>query len=199
MENKYQVAILDDYQNVALKMADWSTLNDAILITVFNDHINETSALIERLKPFKIICAMRERTPLTREILSQLPNLKLIVSTGRRNASIDKEAAADLNIEIINTGYLSSGAPEITWALLMALARNIISENISFKNGGWQTTVGVDLKGKTIGIVGLGNIGKKIAAYAKVFDMEVIAWSTNLTEEKANEAWCKISYKRYSI
>jgi phosphoglycerate dehydrogenase-like enzyme len=187
MENKFTVAILDDYQQAAFKWADWSQLQVKVDITIFSDHIFEPAALIERLKPFDVICVMRERTPLTKKIIASLPNLKLIVSTGRRNASIDYEAAALHNVEVSNTGYIGTGAPELTWALLMAIARDIPKENTSLRAGGWQTGVGIDLDGKTIGIVGLGGIGKKIAAIAKAFNMKVIAWSTNLTEEKATE------------
>jgi phosphoglycerate dehydrogenase-like enzyme len=130
---------------------------------------------------------MRERTKFSREVLEQLPNLKLLVSTGKRNAPIDSQACTDLNIESRFTGYIESGAPEMTWALLMAMARNVVTENHNFKTGGWQTTVGVDLRGKTIGIIGLGRIGQKIATYAKAFDMNVLAWSQNFTAEKAAE------------
>lgn len=157
-------------------------------ITVFYDHIFDAAQLVARLQPFTVICLMRERTPLNREILSALPALKLIVSTGKRNASLDTGACADLGIQVAMTGYLDSGAPELTWALLMALTRGIVRENESVRAGGWMTGLGVDLKGKTLGIVGLGRIGSKIASYAKAFDMKVIAWSENLTEEKAAAA-----------
>jgi len=195
MQQKIKVAILDDYQNVAQDFADWSVLKDTVNITVFNDHLSEHEELIERLLPFDIICVMRERTPLTKEILLQLPKLKLIVSTGMRNASIDTQAAEELGIIISNTGYFSSGATEHTWALLMAMARHIPTETNNFFTGKWQTTVGTDLIGKTIGIVGLGNIGAKIATYAAAFDMKVIAWSENLTEEKATAAGAKLVSK----
>jgi len=124
---------------------------------------------------------------LTRSLLSQLPNLKLIISTGLRNASIDLDAVEEFNIELQHTGYVTTGAPELTWALLMAIARNIPAENQQVKQGGWQTTIGVDLKGKTLALLGLGNIGQKLAAIGKAFDMHVIAWSANLTAEKAAE------------
>lgn len=184
MGAKIKIAILDDYQQVASSFADFSVLNDQAEITFFHDHLEGQADLIERLLPFQIICVMRERTPLKRELLSKLPQLKLIVSTGFRNASIDIKAAEDLGIEIRNTGYVWSGAPELTWALLMAIARHIPKENSNFRTGNWQTTIGVDLKGKTIGIIGLGNIGIDIATYAKAFGMNVVAWSENLTEEK---------------
>ena len=184
--SEFKIAVLDDYQNVALTSADWSVLNGKTDITIFNDHLFEEEQIIERLKPFDVICVMRERTPLNRSVLSNLPNLKLIISTGFRNASIDLAAVAELGIELQHTGYVTSGAPELTWALLMAIARNIPAENLQVRQGGWQTTVGVDLKGKTLGLLGLGNIGQKIAAIGKAFDMNVIAWSENLTEEKAS-------------
>ena len=184
--SEFKIAVLDDYQNVALTSADWSVLNGKTDITIFNDHLFEEEQIIERLKPFDVICVMRERTPLSRSLLSKLPNLKLIISTGFRNASIDLAAVAELGIELQHTGYVTSGAPELTWALLMAIARNIPAENLQVRQGGWQTTVGVDLRGKTLGLLGLGNIGQKIAAIGKAFDMNVIAWSENLTEEKAS-------------
>jgi len=184
--SEFKIAVLDDYQNVALTSADWSVLNGKTDITIFNDHLFEEEQIIKRLKPFDVICVMRERTPLSRSLLSNLPNLKLIISTGFRNASIDLAAVAELGIELQHTGYVTTGAPELTWALLMAIARNIPAENLQVRQGGWQTTVGVDLKGKTLGLLGLGNIGQKIAAIGKAFDMNVIAWSENLTEEKAS-------------
>lgn len=195
MDSKLKIAILDDYQNIALAMADWSAITQNADITVFNDHINDQEDLIERLWPFDIISVMRERTPLTKSIFQRLPNLKLVISTGIRNASIDLEAAKEAGVEIRNTGYHWTGAPEVTWALLMAIARKIPQENQSLRTGNWQQTVGTDLFGKTIGIVGLGNIGIKIANYANAFGMHVLAWSPNLTEEKAAEAGAKLATK----
>lgn len=192
---KYTIAILDDYQHIALAMADWSALASVASITVFTDHLSDTAALIQRLLPFDIVCVMRERTPLTKEIFSALPDLKLVVSTGTRNASIDLPAAAAAGVVVKNTGYHWSGAPELTWALLMAIARKIPQENANVIAGKWQTTVGTDLSGKTIGLVGLGNIGQKIAAYAKAFNMKVMAWSPNLTHEKAQESGAELVAK----
>ena len=182
---KIKIAVLDDYQQVALEMVNWTVLNDIAEITVFNDHLHDKEALVERLKPFTIISAMRERTPFSKELLSSLPNLKLIVSTGARNASIDSAAMNELSIELAHTGYLGNGAPELTWALLMAIAKKIPQENESLKNGGWQTGVGIDLQGKTIGIIGLGKIGEKISEIAGAFNMNVIAWSQNLKKDAA--------------
>jgi phosphoglycerate dehydrogenase-like enzyme len=195
MENKIKIAVLDDYQQVAFKMADWAAIKEKADITVFDDHVSEEDKLIECLKPFDAICVMRERTPLTRSILSQLPNLKLIVSTGSRNASIDTKAVEDLGITLKHTGYISTGASELTWALLMAFAKHIPQESTSFKSGGWQQTVGMDLSGKTIGIIGLGRLGEKMAHYAKAFDMNIIAWSQNLTAEKAEAVGAKLVSK----
>ncbi|MBE9461455.1 D-2-hydroxyacid dehydrogenase family protein [Dyadobacter subterraneus] len=195
--DKIKIAVLDDYQNAALQMADWTALEKVSEITVFNNHLFGQEEIVQRLKPFDVICLMRERTPVSRELLSKLPNLKLIVSTGFRNASIDSSAVNELGIQLENTGYIGSGAPELTWALLMAIARKIPQENASVKNGGWQNTIGTDLKGKTIGIIGLGNIGDKIASIAHVFDMNVIAWSENLTEEKAEANGAKLVSKAY--
>ncbi|MDB5141092.1 MAG: hydroxyacid dehydrogenase [Mucilaginibacter sp.] len=192
-----KIAILDDYQNIALQMADWSTIEKQADITVFNDYIADAGAIVSRLLPFEIICIMRERTPLNREILAQLPNLELIVSTGKRNASLDTEACKDFGIEVAMTEYVESGAPELTWALLMAIARKIPGENANVKTSAWQTTIGVDLKGKTLGIVGLGRIGTQIAAYAKVFGMKVVAWSENLTEERAHRAGAELVSKEF--
>lgn len=196
MSEKIKVAVLDDYQGVAFEMADWSALKNRVDITVFNDNLADDAAVIDRLLPFQVICAMRERTPLNRQRLEKLPNLKLIVFTGRRNASVDTKAAEALGITVKTTGYIGTGAPEMTWALLLAIARNIPLENNNFTSGKWQTTIGTDIIGKTIGIIGLGNIGSKIATYAKAFDMNVIAWSENLTEEKATAAGAKLVSKQ---
>lgn len=185
---KLKIAVLDDYQQVALSMADWSAIQAVAEVTIFKDHQAEEAGVIKTLLPFEIVCVMRERTPLTKNILVALPNLKLIVSTGSRNASIDVEAATALNIEVKNTGYLETGMPELTWALLLALAKNIIPENKALKQNGWQTALSTDIAGKTIGLVGLGRTGSKVASFAKAFNMKVIAWSENLTTEKATTA-----------
>jgi phosphoglycerate dehydrogenase-like enzyme len=183
-----KVAILDDYQNVALRLADWSGVRTHAQITVFNDHVADPSAVVERLRPFDVVCVMRERTPLTREILQQLPNLKLIASTGPRNASIDTQTAADLGIAVTATGYDSTPTIEFTWSLILASMRSIDREAASLKAGGWQAGLGSNLRGKSLGVVGLGNIGREVARIGAAFGMKVIAWSQNLTEEKASAA-----------
>lgn len=181
-----KVAILDDYQNVALRLADWSGVRRCHgEITVFNDHVADPSAVVERLRPFDVVCVMRERTPLTREILQQLPNLKLIASTGPRNASIDTQATADLGITVTATGYNSTPTIELTWALILACMRIIDREAASVRAGGWQTGLGTNLRGKTLGVVGLGNIGTEVARIGVAFGMKIMAWSQNLTGERA--------------
>jgi phosphoglycerate dehydrogenase-like enzyme len=181
------VAILDDYQDVALSLADWSPLNGRATISVFNDHLADPNAVIERLKPFDVVCVMRERTPLPREILGELPNLKLIASTGSANASIDEDAAASLGIVVAHTGYMSTPTIEFTWALILSLARNIPSENQSLRHGGWQRTVGDELSGKTLGLLGLGRVGSEVCKIGRAFGMNVVAWSQNLTPAAAEE------------
>jgi phosphoglycerate dehydrogenase-like enzyme len=180
-----KIAVLDDYQGVALASANWSPVQGRGDVTVFNDHIDDEDRLVARLGPFDALCVMRERTPLPRRILERLPNLRFISSTGAKNASIDLAAARDLGIAVSATGANGSGAPELTWALILAAARHIPAETTSFKQGGWQTSVGKDLSGSTLGIIGLGRIGRQIAKVGLAFGMDVIAWSQNLTDEAA--------------
>ena len=189
------IAILDDYQNVALKMADWSALSGRAEITVFNDHVADPSALVERLLPFDAVCVMRERTPLPREVLQHLPRLKLIASTGSHNASIDMGAAKELGITVTATGYRSSPTIELTWALILASLRGVVHENNSIRNGGWQKSVGQDLSGQILGVVGLGNIGGQVARIGLAFGMKIIAWSQNMTPEIAEAAGAKLVSK----
>jgi phosphoglycerate dehydrogenase-like enzyme len=183
-----KVAILDDYQDVALRLADWSAVARRAEITVFNDHIADPAALVERLRPFDAVCVMRERTPLSRDILQQLPRLKLIASTGPRNASIDMQAAAERGILVTATGYEATPTIELTWALILASARHLPREAGAIREGGWQTSIGANLRGKYLGVLGLGNIGKEVARIGLAFGMTVIAWSQNLTAEIANAA-----------
>ncbi len=182
-----KIAVLDDYGDIARKVADWGTISNHPDVAVFHDHLSDQEALVERLKPFDVICIMRERTPITRALIERLPNLKLIASTGPRNAAIDLEAARERSIDVVHTGYDSAPTTELTWALILALARNIWLESASVRAGGWQTNVGIDLKGKTLGLLGLGNIGSRVAEIAKAFGMNVVAWSQNLTADQAAE------------
>ena len=185
---KYQIAVLDDYQNVALESADWSVIRDRADIVVFQDHLADPDAVVDRLLPFDVVCVMRERTPLPRNVIERLPNLKLIASTGAGNASIDLAAAKDRGIAVVHTGYRSDPTIEFTWALILACARNIVSENNAVRSGGWQHTVGTDLHGKTLGVLGLGRIGSQVARIGSAFGMKLIAWSQNLTAESAKAA-----------
>jgi phosphoglycerate dehydrogenase-like enzyme len=185
---KYQIAVLDDYQNAALETADWSVLRNQADIAVFQDHLTDSDAVIERLLPFDIVCVMRERTPLPRKVIERLPILKLIASTGSVNASIDVAAAGDHGIAVVYTGYRSDPTVEFTWALILACARHIVTESNSVRSGGWQQTVGADLRGKTLGVLGLGNVGSQVARIGSAFGMKLIAWSQNLTPEAAKAA-----------
>jgi phosphoglycerate dehydrogenase-like enzyme len=190
-----KVAILDDYQDVALRLADWSAVSRRAEITVFNDHLADPAAVVERLRPFDVVCVMRERTPLSRDILQQLPRLKLIASTGLRNAAIDMRAAAERGIVVTATGYESTPTIELSWALILASARHLAREAASVRDGGWQTTMGANLRGKCLGVIGLGNIGKEVARIALAFGMTVIAWSQNLTREIASAAGATLADK----
>jgi phosphoglycerate dehydrogenase-like enzyme len=191
-----KVAVLDDYQGVALQMADWSAVQSRAEVIVFGDHISDLDRVAERLLPFDVICVMRERTPLQRALFERLPNLKLVVSTGARNASIDLAAAREHEVTVCATGYIGHGAAELTWALLMAAVKHLPQEVMSVRNGGWQTMIGGDLKRRTLGIVGLGKLGSAVARYAHAFEMNVVAWSTNLTEAKAREHGARLVPKR---
>jgi phosphoglycerate dehydrogenase-like enzyme len=182
-----KIAILDDYQNVAAQCADWSQLAASAELTFFNDHLSDVDALVSRLEPFDIVCVMRERTPLTADVIGRLPALKLIASTGPRNASIDVNAARARGIEIVNTGYNSYPTIELTWSLILASARHIVTEAQGMRAGMWQKTLGLGLHGKTLGILGLGRVGAGVARVGLAFGMKVIAWSQNLTSDKASE------------
>jgi phosphoglycerate dehydrogenase-like enzyme len=191
-----KIAVLDDYQNVALQMADWSPIGKRASIQVFNDHLDDPGAVVQRLLPFDVVCVMRERTPLKRATIEQLPNLKLIASTAPRNASIDLEAAKDRGIDVVHTGYTSSPTVELTWALILAGARHITAESEGLRRGEWQHTIGDDMANHTLGIIGLGSIGSKVAKVALAFGMNVIAWSQNLTAEKAAAAGATLVSKQ---
>src|SRR5260370_12555260 len=185
---KYKIAVLDDYQNVALESADWSVLRERANIAVFQDHLADPDAVIERLLPFDVVCVMRERSPLPRYVIERLPNLKLIASTGPGNASIDVVAAGDHRIAVVHTGYRSDPAIEFTWALILASVRHIVMESNSVRSGGWQRTVGTDLRGKTLGVLGLGRVGSQVARIGSAFGMNLIAWSQNMTPAAAEPA-----------
>lgn len=181
---KYRCAILDDYQNVALTFADWSPLKDKIDITVFDKPFASSGEAIAALKDFQIVCAMRERTPFSREVMTALPELKLLLTSGMRNAAFDMEAAKERGITICGTGGVGNATAGLTIGLMLELTRHIGFENARMHAGKpWQTTMGRDVEGMTLGIVGLGKLGQKVATIAKALGMNVIAWSTNLTHE----------------
>lgn len=183
-----KVAILDDYQNVALSMADWSQVAARADITVFTDHQADHDALVEQLAPFDVVLVMRERTPLPRSIIERLPNLKMIASTGPFNAAIDVAAANERGIHVSTTGGYLESTVELTWALILAAARRLVDESVSVRSGGWQTSVGRQLGGTVLGVLGLGRIGSRVARVGAAFGMDVIAWSTNLTPDAAEHA-----------
>src|SRR6266853_997903 len=181
-----RLAILDDYQRAALAMADWDSLRPAMEIQSFHDILVSDDAVAERLRDFEIIVAMRERTAFRRSLLERLPKLKLLVTTGMINASIDLKAAAERGIVVCGTSALRHPTAELTLGLILVLARSITREDAAMRKGGWQTTIGIGLHGKVLGILGLGRLGSQVAAFGKAFQMEVIAWSENLTAERAS-------------
>jgi phosphoglycerate dehydrogenase-like enzyme len=182
---KTRVAILDDYQGVALGLADWKSLGAEATVHAFQERLSGEEAVADRLRDFEIIVAMRERTHFPRSLLERLPKLKLLVTTGMRNAAIDSKAAAELGIVVSGTGMLTPPTAELTWGLILALARHIPEEASDMRVGGWQKTIGVGLNGKVLGILGLGKLGSEVARVGRAFQMEVIAWSQNLTEAHA--------------
>ena len=181
-----RVAILDDYQNVALAVADWRSLGPEVAVEAFHERLASEDTLVKRLADFEVIVAMRERTHLPRSVLERLAKLKLLVTTGMRNVAIDAKAAAELGIVVSGTGLLTPPTAELTWGLILALARHIPEEAQQMRRGGWQTTVGVGLSGKVLGVLGLGKLGSEVARVGRAFQMEVIAWSQNLTSEHAS-------------
>ena len=182
-------AILDDYQNVALKMADWSPLKGKADITVFNDHLGEPANVIKALADFDIICAMRERTLFRRETVEALPKLKLLLTSGARNAAFDMEALKEMGVVVSGTGGFGNPPAVIAIGLMLELTRKIGFENARMKAGEkWQVTLGQDVEGKAMGIVGLGKLGSRVATIAKALGMTVNAWSQNLTKEQCDAA-----------
>ena len=182
-----QIAVLDDYQDAARSFADWERLPDSASLTVFSEHIDDPDALVEKLAPFDVVCVMRERTPLPAAVIERLPNLKLIVTSGPKNASIDIRAAKAAGVVVCGTSSLGYPTAELAWALILALALRLPDQLSSLRSNRWQGPVGGRLQGKTLGILGLGRIGGLVARYAQAFEMDVLAWSQNLTQDRASE------------
>jgi len=181
----FRVAVLDDYQSVALDVADWTPLIGSAEVMAFSDHLDDPDALVDRLASFDIVVAMRERTPLPREVLARLPGLRLIATTGMRNKAIDLDAAVEFGITVSGTDLVASSTVELAWALIMAVVRDLPGEDRRTREGLWQSTLPGQLDGSTLGILGLGRLGQRIASLATVFGMTVIAWSEHLTVEAA--------------
>ena len=184
---KLKVAILDDYQNVSHEFADWDKISEKIELDVFKNYIGQEENLSNILLKYDILCLMRERTPLTENLINKLPNLKLVITSGMWNASIDANALKQRNIVYCGTDTKIHSTAELAWALIMNSWRGLQTEIENMKNGKWQTTVGQGLKGNIIGIFGLGKQGKQVANFAKAFGMRVIAWSHNLSEEECKK------------
>ena len=184
-----RAAILDDYQNVALKFADWSAIAKDVQVKVFNAPLGDDNAVIKTLQGFAIVNMMRERTPFNRKVIEGLPDLKLLITTGARNNSIDLKACAEFGVTVCGTAGFGNPTAAIAVGLMLELTRHIGFENARMKAGApWQVTVGHDLDGKTLGVLGLGKLGQRVAGVAKSLGMKVIAWSQNLTPEKAKES-----------
>ena len=180
---KIKVAILDDYQNVTHHFANWKTLSDKIELKVFNEYIGDDPYLSEKLFDYDVLCLMRERTPLPEDLINKLPNLKLVITSGMWNASVDVNTLKKRNIIFCGTDTKVHSTAELAWALIMNSWRGLQTEIQNMQNGKWQTTIGKGLKGSTLGIFGLGKQGKQVANFGKVFGMRVIAWSHNLKKE----------------
>ncbi|ULT73604.1 D-2-hydroxyacid dehydrogenase family protein [Pseudomonas sp. BC42] len=183
-----QIAVIDDWQDVAREVVDWSVLQSIGQVSFLHDYPGERELLVQRLLPYQVICVMRERTLFDADLLQRLPQLKLLLTGGMRNAAIDLEAAKALGIQVCGSDSYRQAAPELTWALLMALTRNLLNEANALRAGHWQQGLGGDLYGKTLGLLGLGNIGQRVAQFGQVFGMRVIAWSENLSAERAAAA-----------
>jgi phosphoglycerate dehydrogenase-like enzyme len=180
-----RIAVLDDYQGIARSFADWDRLNGRAEVTMFADHLADEDALVARLAPFEAVALMRERTPFPRGVLERLPNLKLIVTSGMWNASVDLAACEERGIAVCGTQAGGGGTAQVTWALILALAQDVTACDRDIRAGRWQTGIGEELAGKTLGLLGLGRVGAKVALAAPAFGMHVIAWSTNMTDERA--------------
>jgi phosphoglycerate dehydrogenase-like enzyme len=185
MPDSARIAVLDDYQRNAESFANWPSLEPAAKTVFFHDNVSDLNQLVTRLEPFSVVVLIRERTRFNADLIGRLPNLKLIVTIGMANAAIDVEAAKAHDVVVSGTdGMDAEATPMLTWALILGITRNLYSEAASVRAGGWQVGIGIDLAGKTLGLLGLGKIGQAIAHYAAAFKMRTIAWSQNLTADK---------------
>ena len=189
-----RIAVLDDYQDVARTTADWSLVPDGE-VECFHDHLDGLDAVAARLAPFEVVVAMRERTPFPRVLFERLPGLKLLVTTGMGNAAIDVAAAREHGVTVCGTGGVPWATAELTWALILALAREIPREDRATREGSWQVSLGRGLHGRMLGVIGLGNLGSQVAHIGNAFGMDVIAWSQNLTAERAEERGAQLVSK----
>ncbi|MBV9115406.1 MAG: D-2-hydroxyacid dehydrogenase family protein [Hyphomicrobiales bacterium] len=190
-----RLAILDDYQNIALSLADWASLGPELAIDVLHEPLRGIEAAAARLKDYEVLVAMRERTPFRRALLERLPKLELLVTTGMRNASIDVKAAVERGVRVCGTSMLPHPTAELTLGLILSLARHIPFEHQGMREGAWQRTLGISLNGRRLGVVGLGKLGTEVARLCQALHMEVVAWSPNLTAERAAKAGARLVEK----
>ncbi|MBL5859277.1 D-2-hydroxyacid dehydrogenase family protein [Serratia fonticola] len=197
---KLKCAILDDYQGVALTMADWSVLGEQVEVFCLREHIDDEDQLVSRINDCEIVVIMRERTPFTAALLARLPKLQLLITSGMRNASIDLPAAARHGVTVCGTASGSEAPMELTWSLILGLAKHLVAESSGLRaNGPWQQHVGITLHGKTLGLLGLGKIGGQMAKVAQAFGMNVVAWSQNLTAERAQEFGVQLAESKQAL
>ena len=190
-----RIAILNDYQGVALDMANWSRIRAQHEVVSFREHIADKAELAAKLGAVDILCIMRERTMVDKALMELLPSLKLIVTTGGAHAGLDLKAAAERGIMCCGTASSRHATAELTFGLILALARGIVAQHNSVREGGWQLALGEDVKGKTLGLIGLGNLGAQVAGFGRAFGMKPVAWSQNLTKEKAEAGGCALVSK----
>jgi phosphoglycerate dehydrogenase-like enzyme len=197
---RFRCAVLDDFQNVASECADWSTLSDRVEVVSFTEHFATDDELAAALADFDFVVTLRERVPFPAALLNRLPRLKLLIASGMRNSVIDYAAAKAGGVTVCGTQSSSTPPLELTWALLLGLARGIVQENNTLRDGGpWQSTVGADLDGRTLGLLGLGRIGSRVAQVGLAFGMEVTAWNQHLTEERADEVGVKLASSKEEL
>jgi phosphoglycerate dehydrogenase-like enzyme len=182
-----RLAILDDYQGVARALGPWERLPDGLRIEVFRDTVSDPDALAERLRPFDALVIMRERTPFPRALIERLPNLRLLVTTGMRNRSVDVAACAEAGVTVCGTPAFGNPTVDLTWGLILSFARRIPEQERALREGRWQVALGTGLEGKTLGVLGLGNLGARVARVGAALGMRLVAWSPNLTDERAAE------------